>query len=93
MKKTISILLIAVMLLGILAGCGNKNTISQDKAISIALKETGVAKKDATDLHVHVSMYQELPCYSVHIVTKTEEFEVIVDAATGEVLNTNNSVH
>ena len=91
-KRIIALLLLAALLL---AGCGNdqdKSPVTQEKAQRIALQELGVEEKDA-HCHLHVTTYNDVPCYSVHVDVGGESHEVVIDAATGEVLHVGESSH
>lgn len=86
-KQILAVLLIAVLCLGLLAGCSNKNEpITQAQAQTIALKEAGLTADQVNDVHVHVVTQNGLPCYSVHITTADSDFSIVINAANGEVM-------
>lgn len=85
-KRIFALVTIAVILLGLLAGCGKKGPVTQDEAQKIALEYAGLTKKDVADVHVHVTSDNGLPCYSIHITTGEKDFSVVINASTGEVI-------
>lgn len=87
MKKRIFACLTAVMLLvGLLTACGEDGPLTQEQAHKVALEHAGLSEKDVTDVHTHIVDQQGIPCYSVHITTKTEDLTVVINATTGEVM-------
>ena len=87
MKKRIFAMLLAVLLVVALTGCGNDDKIvTEDKAMEIVLEELGLSRSDVTDIHTHVVTENNLPCYSIHITTEDAEYSVVIDVATGEVV-------
>lgn len=86
-KRFLALLMVCVMLFGILAGCGNNGPITAEKAQSIALDYIGLKEKDVSDVHTHVTDDNGIPCYSIHITTADDEFSVIINASTGEVID------
>lgn len=92
MKKIISLLILAALLLSLLAACGNTNAvITAEQAQKIALEDAGLTKKDVSDVHTHVGTYDNAPCYSVHIIVDGEEtdpeYEYFIDPRTGDILD------
>ena len=87
-KQIIAILLISGLCLGLLAGCGSKKSdpVTQEEAITIALKEAGMTADQVNDVHVHVTTQQGIPCYSVHITTADSDFSIVINASNGEVM-------
>lgn len=85
-KRVFTLLMVAVMLLGLLSACGNKGPITQEKAQKIALEHAGLSEKDVADVHTHISDENGIPCYSIHITTSDDEISVVINATTGEVM-------
>ncbi len=85
-KRILALLILSVMLLGMLAGCGNDGPITQEQAQKIALEHAGLKEKDASDVHTHIVEENGIPCYSIHITTATGELSVVINATTGEVI-------
>ena len=93
MKKMLSILLLAVLVLSLFAGCvADDETIAQEKAVEIAMEAVKADPKTAT-AHVHISSYEDMPCFSIHVYAGEDSYEVLIDAATGEVLNVGDASH
>ena len=92
MKKMLSVLLLAVLILSLFAGCTEDKTITQEKAVEIAMEAVKADPKTAT-AHVHISSYEDMPCFSIHVYAGDDSYEVLIDAATGEVLNIGEASH
>lgn len=85
-KRILAILMLTLVVVSIFTACGKKGPITQEQAQKIALEHAGLTQKDASDVHVHVTSDNGLPCYSVHITTVDGDFSVIINASTGEVV-------
>ena len=85
-KRIFALLAIAVMLLGLLTACGKKGPVTQEEAQKIAMEHAGLTKKDVSDVHVHITNDNGIPCYSIHITTEEGDFSVVINASTGEVI-------
>lgn len=91
MKKLFAIVLVLGMLL--CAACAKDDgKFTQKDAQAVAIAALGVDEKDVSAVHVHVTEYQNTPCYSFHITVDGHAYEVIV-SATGEVLHKGESSH
>ena len=88
MKRLFAVLLSLILTLSVLAGCGQKKTkfITEAEALAIAIEAAGVDKKQVSDAHTHVGSYDGKACYSIHITAGSDEFEIVIEAATGNVL-------
>ena len=51
-KRVISLLLVAVLALGILAGCSSNKALTPEQAQKLVLKDLGVKEADSVDYHV-----------------------------------------
>ena len=85
-KRMFSLFMVAVVLLGLLAACGEKGPVTQEKAQKIALEHAGLTTKDISDVHTHIVDENGIPCYSIHITTDDGDFSVVINATTGEVI-------
>lgn len=85
MKKTIiSLLLVAVMAMSLLCACGNKSDVlTQAEAEKIAMEHFGLKKKDVDEIYTHIAT-GEIVGYSIHITAGDTDYSILVDAATGE---------
>ena len=90
-KRLIAMLLVLVMALSLLTACGN-NPISQDKAVSIALKDAGLSKKEVEDIHVHIVEEAGIPCYNVHFTIDGVSLSYNI-ATTGEIISAGEGGH
>ena len=85
-QRIFALIMVCVMLVGVLAACGSKGPVSQEKAQKIALEYAGLKASDVSDAHIHVTEKDGIPCYSIHITTADKEFSILVNATTGEVV-------
>lgn len=85
--KILSLILVIVMLLGVLAGCGKDDVVTTEQAQKIATEAAGLSADDVTDIHTHIVTEDGIPCYSVHISSAKGEFSYIIAAADGEILS------
>ena len=93
MKKIIVLLLTALLLVGLMAGCGSSNDpISADKAQKIVLQDLGVSAEDVS-MHTHVTTYDGAACYSIYVTVKGKTLEYIIHGVTGEILLVQESTH
>ena len=87
MKRLTAIVLLFVLALSLLAGCGSK-LLTSDDAQKVALKDLGIKEKDADSIHVHVGTAAEGPAYQIHVEYQGQTYEYMILAATGEILST-----
>ena len=85
MKKTIiSFLLVAVIAMSLLCACGNKSDVlTQAEAEKIAMEHFGLSKKDVDEIYTRIAT-GEIVGYSIHITAVDTDYSILVDAATGE---------
>lgn len=88
-KRIIALLLVFILTAALLAACGPKKSsmLTVEEAQQIALKEFGHTESKVSEIHAHVTTYEGIPCYSIHITMNGSEYEYIIDALTGDVLN------
>ena len=83
MKKTIiSFLLVAVMAMSLMCACGNKSDVLT-QAEAIAMEHFNLKKKDVDEIYTHIAT-GEIVGYSIHITAGDTDYSILVDAATGE---------
>lgn len=87
MKKFLAFLLAALLVGALLAGCGDGGVVTEEQAKKLALQETGLKESHVDDMHIHMVEENGLPCYSVHITAGDREVSVIIDIASGEIIN------
>ena len=85
-RRIFTLLLIALLVAGTLTACGKKGAVTQEEAQKIALESAGLTEAQITDVHTHIVTEQGIPCYSIHITTTDSELSVVINAATGEVM-------
>jgi uncharacterized membrane protein YkoI len=94
-KRLIALFLLVALALSVMAGCGSSKSdvVTQEQAQQIAIEEIGISQNQVTDAHIHVTMQDGIPCYSVHLTTAAGEYSVLIHAGTGEVLNTGSGAN
>ena len=86
LKRVVSVLMIAVLALGLLAACGNDGPLSVEEAKSIALKDMGVKENKTDSVDVHVATIDGVACYIVYISMDGEYMEYTINGLNGEIL-------
>ena len=85
--RLVAILLLAALVLSVFTGCGGKSgVLTGEDAQKIALEEAGLTADQVTDVHTHIVTENGVPCYSVHITAGEEEFSILINAGTGEII-------
>lgn len=84
-KRIFALITAAIMMMSLLAACSD-GPITEAKAQKIAMEHAGLSQKDVMDVHTHIVDENGIPCYSIHITTATEDFSVVINATTGEVI-------
>ena len=87
LKRVVSVLMIAVLALGLLAACGNDGPLSVEEAKSIALKDMGVKESKVDSVDVHVATIDGVACYIVYIAMDGEYMEYTINGLNGEILD------
>ena len=86
-KRVFALLLCCIMLLCVLAGCGDdSDIISQEKAMSIALEDAGVSADQISDTHIHIMEQNGEPCYSIHFNVGSTAYSFMVSVSTGKIV-------
>ena len=87
MKKRIGMLVLAaVLVLTLFAACGKSGVLTTEQAQKVAVEYLGLSQSEITDIHPHISEVDNVPGYSFHITCGDQEYNVFVNAATGEVV-------
>lgn len=89
MTKRIFILaLIAVMLLGLLAGCKDDGPLTDEEAKQIVVDHSGASAREAGEAHVHLQETDDgTVCFNVYITVGGKSFTYIIHSITGEILS------
>ena len=91
-KRIFAFLTVLCLCVGLLAACGTNDPISQEKAVSIALKDAGYKEKDVEDIHVHIIEENGAPCYNIHFTVDGVSLSYNI-SVTGEVLSAGEGGH
>jgi hypothetical protein len=94
MKRSIfAILAIAVLLVGLLAGCKKDDGfIDKEEALQIVLDKIGMTQEQANP-HVHVTEVDGLTCWNIYVTVEGKSMEYVVHSLTGEILSVKESNH
>ncbi len=95
MKKTIVILVLLSLLLGMLVGCGSNDGLDEADLRGIVLKHAAAQESDISDFHVHIEENDDgAACFSVHVTVKGKTYTYLIHGTTGEILSvTEGSSH
>ena len=92
-KRVISVLMIAVLALGLLAACGKEGPLTVEDAKAIVLEDLGVKESKVSSIDVHITTVDGVACYLVYVSYNGENFEYVVNGLTGEILSVEESDH
>ena len=92
-KRVISVLMIAVLALGLLAACGKEGPLTVEDAKAIVLEDLGVKESKVSSIDVHITTVDGAACYLVYVSYNGENFEYMVNGLTGEILSAEESDH
>lgn len=92
-KRIISLLLIAVMVLGLLAACGKNGPLTADDAKKVVLKDLGVKESKVSSIDVHITTVDSTACYAVYVSIGGEHWEYIINGLSGEILLKDEADH
>ena len=92
-NRVISILMIAVLALGLLAACGKEGPLTVEDAKAIVLEDLGVKESKVSSIDVHITTVDGAACYLVYVSYNGENFEYVVNGLTGEILSAEESDH
>ena len=86
-KRIISILMIAVLAVGLLAACDSDKPLTVEEAKSIALKDMGVKESKVDSVDVHIGSFDGVSCYIVFISIDGEHMQYTISGMSGEILD------
>ena len=91
--RVIAILLLAALALSLFAACGGNKSglLTAEEAQKIALKDAGISARKA-DVHVHVTSFENIPCYNIHITLNDAEYEYFISAKDGTILQKSDEI-
>ena len=86
-KRTISLLMIAVLVLGLLAACGKDGPLTAEDAKAVALQDLGLKERQVDSIDVHMTAIGDSVGYAVYISQGEENWEYIIDGISGEIVS------
>ncbi len=93
-KRIVSLLMIAVLVIGLLAACGNDGPLTTDDAKQVVLEDLGIKEKDVDSLDVHITTAADgTACYLVYVTVDGEHLEYVIDGLSGEILSKEEADH
>ena len=92
-KRIVSLLMIAVLALGLLAACGKGGPLDAEDAKKVVLADLGVKERQVDSIDVHMTPVGDSVGYAVYVSMGEEHLEYIVDGMTGEILHKAENDH
>ncbi len=86
-KRIVSLLMIAVLVIGLLAACGKNGPLDAEDAKKVVLTEMGVKERQVDSIDVHIAPVGEGMGYAVYVSMDGHHWEYLVDGLTGEILH------
>lgn len=83
-KRIISFLLVAILVLGLFAGCSSNKAVTPEQAQKLVLKDLGVKQADSFDYHV--TTVDGKVCYLIFVSVEDHHWQYTVAGASGEIL-------
>lgn len=86
-KRIISLLMIAVLMVGMLAACGKDGPLTTEDAKKVVLNDLGVKERNVDSIDVHMTPIGDSMGYIVYVSVGAEHLQYVVDGITGEILH------
>ena len=86
-KRIISLLMIAVLMVGMLAACGKDGPLTTEDAKKVVLNDLGVKERNVDSIYVHMTPIGDSMGYIVYVSMGEEHLQYVVDGITGEILH------
>ena len=87
-NRLIATLMLAVMLLGVFAGCAKeKPLLTEEAALQIVLDDCGLTAEELPDLEIVLTSDAEAPYYTISFTGQNLPYTYTVNAKTGEILS------
>lgn len=83
-KRLISVFAVAVLLLGLLAGCDD--TFDVEDAKKLVCEDLGIQESQADSLDTHLTTIESTACYVVYVSAGGKHWQYTVNGLTGEIL-------
>lgn len=88
MKRILAIALMAILLLGLLAGCKDDGPLTTEEVRQLVAEHSGASAREASEAHVHLAETDDgVVCFNVYITVGGKSFTYIVHSITGEFLS------
>ena len=95
MKKGLKITLVVILILAVLGGCiggwfiwrHNNKYLGKDQALQTALGDAGLTAAEVFDIDTEFESNRYSAWYEVSFETHGMEYEYVIDAANGSILN------
>jgi hypothetical protein len=84
-KRVISVLLVALLLMGLLTACGD-DTFDVDDAKKLVCDDLGIKVSDADSLDTHLTTEGSVACYVIYVSFDGQHWQYTVNGLTGEIL-------
>lgn len=87
MKKLIIYVMIAILTLGILAGCKDNSPLTEEEAKQIVIEHSGASAREAANVHVHLGEHEDgSVVFNVYVTVNNKSYTYVLHATTGEIL-------
>jgi predicted small lipoprotein YifL len=85
-KRIVSLLMIAVLVIGLLAACDKDGPLDAEDAKKVVLADMGLKERQVDSLDVHMSPMGESMAYAVYVTVDDHHWVYMVDGLSGEIL-------
>ena len=92
-KRIISLVMIAVLVLGLLAACGKDGPLTAEDAKKIVLNDLGLKERQVDSIDVHMSPAGDSVAYVVYVSKGEAHWQYAIDGISGEILSKAETEH
>ena len=92
MKRLLALFVLVCVICAVACSCEEKETISIEDAISIALTDLGVSAEEVEAPHVHIGQYNGQSCYNVYVTVEDHSYVYSI-STYGEILHSELGSH
>ena len=85
-KRVITLLLAAVLLLGLLTACSDNGTYTVDDAKKLVCEDLGIKEKQIESFDHHLTTVDSAACYLIYVTAEGKHWQYTVNSLTGEIL-------
>ena len=87
-KKLMIFVMIAILALGILAGCKSNEPLTEEEAKQIVIEHSGANAREAANVHVHLGEHEDgTAVLNVYVTVNGKSYTYVLHAMTGEILS------